>query len=51
MTLRLILVRHGLSSFNKDGRIQGRNDLSELTAEGKSQASKAGNALAEAGCS
>ena len=38
MTLRLIFVRHGLSSFNKEGRIQGRNDLSTLTEEGKLQA-------------
>ena len=45
MTLRLLLVRHGLSSYNKDGRIQGRNDLSILTEEGKSQAIKAGEAL------
>ena len=35
MTLRLIFVRHGLSSFNKEGRIQGRNDLSTLTKEGQ----------------
>ena len=46
MTLRLLLVRHGLSSYNKDGRIQGRNDLSTLTEEGKAQALKAGEALA-----
>tara|TARA_Y100001968_G_scaffold89236_1_gene80313 strand:+ start:28764 stop:30095 length:1332 start_codon:yes stop_codon:yes gene_type:complete len=46
MTLRLLLVRHGLSSFNKDLRIQGRNDLSTLTIEGKQQAIEAGIALA-----
>ena len=45
MTLRLIFVRHGLSSFNKDGRIQGRNDLSTLTKEGQSQAEAAGKTL------
>ena len=45
MTLRLILVRHGLSSFNKEGRIQGRNDLSTLTEEGKSQAEAAGKTI------
>ena len=45
MTLRLILVRHGLSSFNKEGRIQGRTDLSILTEEGHSQAVAAGRTL------
>jgi len=45
MTLRLIFVRHGLSSFNKEGRIQGRIDLSTLTNEGKSQAAAAGETL------
>ncbi len=45
MTLRLIFVRHGLSSFNKEGRIQGRNDLSTLTKQGQSQAEAAGKAI------
>ena len=45
MTLRLIFVRHGLSSFNKEGRIQGRNDLSKLTREGQLQAEAAGATL------
>ncbi len=45
MTLRLILIRHGLSSFNREKRIQGRNNLSTLTTEGIRQASKAGVAL------
>ncbi len=45
MTLRLIFVRHGLSSFNKEGRIQGRNNLSTLTKEGQSQAEDAGKIL------
>ena len=45
MTLRLIFVRHGLSSFNKEGRIQGRNDLSTLTKEGQSQAKSAGETI------
>ena len=45
MTLRLLLIRHGLSSFNRENRIQGRNDLSKLTDEGILQASKAGDAL------
>ena len=45
MTLRLIFVRHGLSSFNKEGRIQGRNDLSVLTREGQLQAEAAGKII------
>ena len=45
MTLRLILIRHGLSSFNRDNRIQGRSDLSTLTKEGFNQANQAGKAL------
>ncbi len=45
MTLRLLLVRHGLSSFNLERRIQGRNDLSTLTEEGHQQASKTGQVL------
>ncbi|KGG16443.1 MULTISPECIES: histidine phosphatase family protein [unclassified Prochlorococcus] len=45
MSLRLLLIRHGLSSYNREKRIQGRSDLSSLTAEGKSQASKTGAAL------
>ena len=45
MTLRLLLIRHGLSSYNRENRIQGRNDLSKLTPEGISQASKIGESL------
>ena len=45
MTLRIIFVRHGLSSFNKEGRIQGRNDLSILTKEGQLQAEEAGKII------
>ena len=45
MTIRLLLIRHGLSSFNRENQIQGRNDLSKLTEEGILQASKAGDAL------
>ena len=47
LTLRILLVRHGLSSFNVEHRIQGRDDLSSLTKEGASQARRAGAALAE----
>jgi len=45
MTLRIIFVRHGLSSFNKEGRIQGRNDLSILTKEGQLQAEETGKII------
>lgn len=47
MSLRILLVRHGLSSFNLEHRIQGRDDLSSLTQEGLRQASATGAALAE----
>jgi probable phosphoglycerate mutase len=39
------LVRHGLSSFNVEHRIQGRDDLSSLTAIGQQQARATGEAL------
>ena len=45
MAIRLVLVRHGLSSFNAKGLIQGRTDKSILTDEGYEQALKAGKAL------
>ena len=45
MTIRLVLVRHGQSSFNSKGLIQGRTDDSFLTDEGYEQALKAGKAL------
>ena len=45
MSLRILLVRHGLSSFNLEHRIQGRDDLSSLTEEGLRQAQATGNAL------
>ena len=47
MSLRLLLVRHGLSSFNKERRIQGRDDLSNLTDEGHEQARSLGRTLKE----
>ena len=47
MTIRLVLVRHGLSSFNAKGLIQGRTDESILTDEGYEQAQKAGKALSK----
>ena len=45
MVLRLIFVRHGLSSFNEKGLIQGRTDDSYLTQKGYEQALKSGEAL------
>ncbi len=45
VSLRLLLVRHGLSSFNLEQRIQGRDDLSDLSAEGHRQARATGAAL------
>ncbi len=47
MTIRLVLVRHGLSSFNAKGLIQGRTDESLLTDEGYEQAIKAGKELSK----
>jgi len=47
VSLRIVLVRHGLSSFNVEHRIQGRDDLSELTPAGVEQARAAGAALAD----
>ena len=45
MNIRLVLVRHGLSSFNEKGLIQGRTDDSYLTDKGYEQALKSGEAL------
>ena len=47
MTIKLFLVRHGLSSFNAKGLIQGRTDDSFLTDKGYEQALKAGKALSK----
>ncbi|MEX1323573.1 MAG: histidine phosphatase family protein [Synechococcaceae cyanobacterium] len=47
MSLRLVLVRHGLSSFNVEHRIQGRDDLSSLTDVGVEQARATGTVLAD----
>ena len=47
MSLRILLVRHGLSSFNVEHRIQGRDDLSSLTEQGLQQAAATGAALAD----
>ena len=45
VSLRILLVRHGLSSFNLEHRIQGRDDLSSLTEAGVKQALATGEAL------
>ena len=45
MSIRLVLVRHGLSSFNEKGLVQGRTDDSHLTDKGYEQALKSGEAL------
>jgi len=45
MKIRIVLVRHGLSSFNEKGLIQGRTDDSYLTNKGYDQGFKAGEAL------
>ena len=35
---RVVLVRHGQSTWNEEGRIQGSSDYSVLTTKGESQA-------------
>lgn len=35
---RVVLVRHGQSTWNAEGRIQGSSDFSVLTQKGESQA-------------
>jgi len=45
MVLRLFFVRHGLSSFNTKGLIQGRTDESYLTEEGYYQSKLTGKIL------
>ncbi|MEH2289832.1 histidine phosphatase family protein [Nostoc sp.] len=42
---RVIIVRHGQSSYNTERRIQGRTDASTLTEKGRKDASKLGKAL------
>ncbi|MFQ3583539.1 MAG: histidine phosphatase family protein [Cyanobacteriota bacterium] len=44
--LRIVIVRHGESTFNLESRIQGRSDLSRLTPTGESQAQCVAKALA-----
>ena len=45
MTTRVIIVRHGQSSFNAQRMIQGRCDESTITAKGEQQANLLGQTL------
>lgn len=45
MSTRVIIVRHGQSSYNSQGRIQGRSDDSVLTEKGKADALLVANTL------
>ncbi len=42
---RVIIVRHGQSTYNTEKRIQGRTDASSITEKGSNQAHLAGKAL------
>lgn len=44
---RVIIVRHGQSTYNTEKRIQGRTDASRLTEKGRNDASQAGKALSK----
>ena len=45
MAIRVIIVRHGESTYNVEGRVQGHSDKSRLTPKGESMASSVGVAL------
>jgi phosphoserine phosphatase len=45
LAIRVILVRHGETSFNAEGRVQGHIDISTLTEKGIADAQKVGQAL------
>lgn len=47
MATRVILVRHGQSSYNAQKRIQGRSDESVLTEQGQAAARQVGQALGQ----
>jgi probable phosphoglycerate mutase len=47
LTTRIILVRHGESSFNVERRVQGHFDQSLLTETGQADARKVGAAIAD----
>ena len=42
-----MLVRHGQSTWNAEGRIQGSSDVSVLTEKGKKQAREAAELVRE----
>jgi len=42
---RVIIVRHGQSTYNTEKRIQGRTDASSITEKGRNEAHLAGKAL------
>ncbi|NMG11157.1 histidine phosphatase family protein [Brasilonema sp. UFV-L1] len=42
---RVIIVRHGQSTYNTEKRIQGRSDASKLTDKGRIDSTKVGKAL------
>jgi phosphoserine phosphatase len=45
LSTRVIILRHGQSSYNSQGRIQGRSDLSVLTDRGQEDAKTTGQAF------
>jgi phosphoserine phosphatase len=45
LSTRVIILRHGQSSYNSQGRIQGRSDLSVLTDRGQADARLTGEAF------
>jgi phosphoserine phosphatase len=45
LSTRVIILRHGQSSYNSQGRIQGRSDLSVLTDRGQADATLTGAAF------
>ncbi len=45
LSTRVIILRHGQSSYNSQGRIQGRSDLSVLTDRGQEDAKNTGRAF------
>jgi probable phosphoglycerate mutase len=42
---RVIIVRHGQSTYNTEKRVQGRSDASRLTEKGRSDSTQVGKAL------
>eukprot|EP00960_Hanusia_phi_P051828 761043-Hanusia_phi.AAC.4 len=44
---RFLILRHGKTNYNAEGRIQGSTDFSRLTEEGEAQASSVGGILSE----